>query len=778
VSELLNSLAQGTLKRADMLRFAALASTLHEQTSHAERLPSEPAQTLEALPEYASSVGLDELASTVWRHRNLLFAFGSAGLAIAILASLFSTTIYRARTAIRLQIPPDPYATVSTQSPSSEGEEVSTSESYVQNEIKVLQSDSLAERVADRLDAQFRPGREKLRISSPLQKILTHLMRRERPSPEQARILSIHRVVNIHTSLKSQVVEIYFDSTDPIRAAAGANAVVSEYISMNKDAQTKSAQDRTEWLSSQISDLKTKLDRENQELKAFASAAGLIYSANQGALAEQRVSEIQSQLTRAEADRAAMQSRYETALSDAPDSTPKGTNDALLEGASDPLLHEYQTNLVAAEKELGTLRSVYTQENYKVADAEARVAQIQASIQRERYSLLDRLRTKYQSTVSLQSSIESAYRAQTQKLQSQSADVFRYNTLKHDLDTTQHLYDSLLQKIKEAEIASSLKTTNVRLIDPARPPTTPYSPNRPMDGAIGSGLGILVGLLTILIHSRGAVPRGVNAQSMLPLLRELGSIPDASSIPGISETHSLALAWNQPTPPTLEMTTWDAHGPLTEAYSSIISSILFSPRCASKHRALAVTSVDPQEGKTTIITTIAMMLAECHDRVLLIDADLRRPSLHRVFDQCNDTGLTSLLAKDKSITSDELVHFYRRTQFTGLYLLPSGPGVPSITPLLRSPRIADLLALARHDFDWVLIDTPPTSLFFDARALGRLSDSVILVFDEQRARCDALTATCRQFTEDGTNILGTIRNRADLRHGRRAYEYYKSYHTA
>src|SRR4029079_19195363 len=129
---------------------------------------SEPAQTLEALPEYASSVGLDELASTVWRHRKLLFAFCSAGLAIAIIASLFSTTIYRARTTIRLQIPPDPYATVSTQSPSSEGEESSTSESYVQNEMKVLQSDSLAERVADRLDARFPAGQEKLRISSPL----------------------------------------------------------------------------------------------------------------------------------------------------------------------------------------------------------------------------------------------------------------------------------------------------------------------------------------------------------------------------------------------------------------------------------------------------------------------------------------------------------------------------------------------------------------------------------------------------------------------------------
>ena len=777
MSELLNLLTQRSLKRADLVRFTALAS-MREQANHGGPFAAGPEQTVEALPEYAGSVRLDELVSTLWQRRNVLFAFASGGLTIAILASLFSTTIYRARTAIRLQIPPDPYTTVSTQSPSLEGEEISTSESYVQNEIKVLQSDSLAERVADRLDAQFPPRREELRTLSPLQKVFAHLMRREAPSPEQARILSIHRNLNIHTSLKSQVVEIYFDSTDPMRAAAGANALVSEYIAMNKDAQTRSAQDRTEWLSSQISDLKTKLDRENQELKEFASAAGLIYSANQAALAEQRVSEIQSQLTKAEADRAAMQSRYETALANAPASTPDGANDALLDGASDPLLREYQTNLVAAEKELSTLRSVYTPENYKVVDAEARVAQIKGSIQRERNSLLDRLKTKYESTISLQSSIESAYRAQTQKLQSQSADVFRYNTLKHDLDTTQHLYDSLLQKIKEAEIASSLQTTNVRLIDAAKPPTTPYSPNRPMDGAIGSGLGILLGLLTILIWSRGAVPRGVSAQSMLPQLRELGSIPDASSISGIGETHSCALARNQLALPALEITTWDAHGPLTEAYSSIIGSILFSPRCASKHRALAITSVDPQEGKTTIITTLAMMLAECHDRVLLIDADLRRPSLHRVFDQCNDTGLTSLLAREKSITTDELVHFYRRTQTAGLYILPSGPGVPSVTPLLRSPRIADLLAIARHDFDWVLIDTPPTSLFFDARALGRLSDSVIVVFDEQRARFDALAAACRQFTEDGTNVLGTIRNRADLRHRRRAYDYYRSYRTA
>jgi len=723
---------------------------------------------------YPGSVGLDEIASSLWQRRMMLLAFGLGGLALAILWSLFTTPIYRARTTIRLQTPPDPYASVAAQSSLSDGEG-STSDSYVQNEIKVLQSDSLAEKVADRLDEVLPNERQSSKMSSPFRGLVNKFMRRDTASPEQARIHSIHQALSIHTSLKSQVLEIYFDSTERTRAAAGANAVVSEYIEMNKEAQIKSAQDRTEWLSSQISDLKAKLDRENRDLKAFASASGLIYSANQAVLAEQRLSEIQTELSKAEAERAAMQSRYETTLSNSPESISNGNYDTVLESASDPVLHEYETNLVAAERELNTLRSIYTPDNYKVTDAESRVEQIQASIRHERTQLIERLRTKYESTVYLQHSIESAYRAQTQRLQSQSADVFRYNTLKHDLDTTQQLYDSLSQKIKEAEIASSLQTTNVRLIDTARPPSSPYSPNRSMDAAIGSGLGILIGFAGILINARGSVPKRAGARSTFQA-RQLGSIPDAARTLTLSTT--ISKPWERKQfASDLALATWHEQGPLTEAYNSVIASILFCPRAEALHRVLAITSVDPQEGKTTIIANLAITLAESLDRVLLIDGDLRRPCLHRIFNQCNDAGLTSLLTGDSSISSNDLIRVLHPTHVSGLFLLPSGPGVPSVTPLLRSSRLNDLLALARREFDWVLIDTPPTSLFSDARALGRLADSVILIFDERRAHCERIDVTCRQFAEDGTPVLGMIRNRADVRFGRSAYEYYRSYGT-
>jgi capsular exopolysaccharide synthesis family protein len=682
---------------------------------------------------------------------------------------MLSSPVYRARTAVLLEVPPDPYAAVAVQSASFDGGPVAPSESYVQNELKVLQSDSLAERVADSIDVQTTQAGKGLPPSSPLEKFLTYINRHNQTlSPHEARLQAVHRALTIRSSLKSQVVEIYFDSSDPARAAIGANTVVSEYMALNREAQMKAAQDTTEWLSSQVSDLKAKLDAENQDLKTFATATGLIYSANQSALAEQRVSEIQAELTKAEADRAAMRSRYQTALSSAPESIPDGDS---------ALLHEYETNLVAAERDLSHLRTTYTDENYKVTDAEARVAQIQASIQQERRNILQRIRAQYESASRLKSSIESTYRVQTQQLQSQSADVFRYNTLKHELDTTQKLYDSLLQKIEEAEIASSLQTANVRLIDRAHIPSQPFSPNRTLNAVAGASIGLLAGILVVLIRYRDTLSTALPAEAHPLTIREIGAIPDASNGTVLSGRlcNSLALKRSKP---QLAMTVWHSDSPLMESYSSVVASILFTPGFDRRHKTLAITSVRPQEGKTTVITNIAIMLAETYGRILLIDGDLRRPTLHRIFGEPNDSGFTTLLSSEEPIETIDIGRFVLATTVPRLFLLPSGPGVPSIAPLLHSPKLVQVLDRAREEFDCVLIDTPPISLFSDARLLGRLVDSVVLVIDADKSTRNAISDVYRQLIEDGTTVLGAIRNRTTSGHSRYSYENYKSYGSA
>ena len=766
MSQFLNSLAEIEVNRSKNGVGAALASVSVEP--HCVLPP--PLRVSDGPPqiemERAESVGLDEIGALLWQRRRTFLCFVTAGLLAAGLATALRKPIYRARTAVRLESPADAYPKLSETSPLFPVGSTVAGESYVQNELKILQSDSLAIRVAKQLEPEGERVSSDQTSSSPLIKLLTFFDRkRGTPSADELRVKAIQRALTVRPSLKSQVVEIYFDSNDPARAARGANAVVAEYVGMNREAQLASARNTTEWLSSQISDLKTKLDKENEQLKAFADASGLLYSANQSVLTEQRVSEIQEQLTKAETERAARQALYETALSSPPESLP--------DGAENSLLREYESNLVTAEKDLIQLRSMYTPEHYKVIDAESRVAQLQSSIQRERQNVIQRMRAGYDSAERLQQSIAGNYRSQTRRLESQSDDAFRYSVLKHELDSTQQLYDSLLQEEKEARVASTLHATNIRLIDTARPPATPYSPNLPLNGAIGLGSGLVLGLVTILVQGHGSIPAQVRTQSRAMNIRELGAIPKASNDPLLSSGRYKALSSKGETA-AIELVTWHTQSLLTESYRSAITSILFSPGFR-QHRVLAITSIEPKEGKTTVVTNLAVALAETSGRVLLIDGDLRRPGLHKIFERCNDTGLTTLLNGDQSIATLKFEELAKPTKVPGLFLLSSGPGSASVSPLLHSVRIAQFMERARQEFDCVLIDTPPVSLFSDARLIGKLSDAVILVFDAEKANRNEMNATCLQFQDDGTNVLGTIRNRSDKSLRRSSYGYYQSY---
>jgi succinoglycan biosynthesis transport protein ExoP len=714
---------------------------------------------IEIETQSTESMGLDEIFSRLWQRRFTLLSFAAAGLLLGALVTAFTKPVYRAITTVRLESPTDAYPKLGDVSLFSAPGYSAPSEAYLQNELKILQSESLALRVANQLDQHSakRPG--SARSSSPFTRLRTYFDRgRRSPSADDLRIGAVQGALTVRSTLKSEVVEIYFDSSDPERAALGANTVVSEYVAMNREAQSRLAKDTTAWLSTQISDLKTKLDKENQQLKAFAGEAGLLYSANQNALTEQRVSEIQDQLTKAQAERAVRQSRYETAVSNPPESLP--------DAAQSNLLHEYEASLVVAERDLIQFRSMYTPKHYKVIDAESRVAQLQSSIQRERQQIIKRMRAEFDSATRLQRSLEGTYRNQTRKLESQSADAFTYSVLKHELDSTQQLYDSLLQKAKEAGVASALHATSVRLIDLARPPAAPYSPNLPLNGAIGLGLGLFLGLITTLIQERSHTLGWI--ESRVLKVRELGTIPEAAHDPLLREGIRRA-------PAAIELITWHTQSLLAESYRSALTSIMFSPGFKRRHCVLAVTSVEPQEGKTTTITNLGIALAETRGRVLLIDGDIRRPGLHKVFGQCNDTGLTTLLNGEELIANLKIDELTRPTNVPGLFILPSGPGSDRVSPLLHSARIVQFLARVRQEFDLVLIDTPPTSLFSDARLLGRLSDSVIFVCDTGKTGREALNAACLQFVDDGTSVLGTIRNRSEISRSRQTCGYYQSY---
>jgi capsular exopolysaccharide synthesis family protein len=709
-------------------------------------------------PANTESIGLDEIFSRLWRRRIALLFLAFLGVAAAAVISAMRPPVYRARTAIRLEGLDDGYRNLGDAPPFGSTAANAPTEAYLQNELKILQSETLAKRVADRLGLQTAQNPPSF-LRSPFGISLGRT-----PSPDDLRIKTVEKSLTIRSSLKSQVVEILFDSPDPALAARGANTVVSEYVAINREARLETVQDTTEWLGGQIADLKAKLDHGNDELQAFARSAGLLYAADQSSLTEQSVREVEEQLSKAHAERTAKESRYETAISNSPESLPNA--------ADSGLLREYEGKLAALQGELTQLQSLYTPSHYKVLDVKARIAQLESAIKGERQHIIDRMRAEYQSADRVERALESTYRGGTRKLETETADAFHYNVLKRELDSTQQLYNSLLQRTKEAGVASALHATSIRIIDAARVPSIPYSPNLPLNCAMGLCGGLVFGVGLVLVRERGGCRVERGSDSRIANLRELGAIPSAKHDPALRASRNRLLASTCKEGAIELVTRYKQPSLLAESFRATLASIRFSPGFERTHGVLAVTSVQPQEGKTTTAINLGIALTETHGRVLLIDADLRRPRLHKVFEHGNATGLTSMLTSDEPITDinfDALIH---ATSVPGLSMLPSGPCAANVTPLLYSLRMSEFLARARKEFDYVLIDTPPTALFSDARIIGKLSDSVVVVVHAAKTNRGEFNAACLHFLEDGTHILGTILNHWDVNVRRGSYESY------
>jgi receptor protein-tyrosine kinase len=257
-------------------------------------------------------------------------------------------------------------------------------------------------------------------------------------------------------------------------------------------------------------------------------------------------------------------------------------------------------------------------------------------------------------------------------------------------------------------------------------------------------------------------------------LRELGIIPVAAVDPGVLPLASSRKAigstngnggsrtitsGEEDGNDCLELVTWNRKtSVISEAFRSTMTSILFSGENGDRPKVLVITSPLPQEGKSTVITNLAIALAEVNHRVLLIDADMRLPRLHNVFDLPNTFGLSDVLHDQMAVTDYSEESLVKRTHIPDLYVLPAGPARTNLSRLLYSSRMKELIARFRDSFDSILIDSAPVLNVPDSRLLARAADAVILVVRAHRTHQEAAYAAVKCFEEDGRQILGTILN--------------------
>lgn len=713
-----------------------------------------------AVIEPPESGALLEYWNILKRRKWTLLLVAFLGIVTGVLISLPQTSMYQARASLEIQEFNE--NVLNKGFDSGNNNQNSDTETYFHTQIKLLQSESLLERVITKLNLHdngagnknnrktFQAVRSMLGLPEPV-----NIPEMDRLSQLMAENLSVR------VSGRTRIVEILYVARDPVLAAKVVNVLANEFIDLCQEMRWRSTQRTGEWLTNQLAEMKVKLEKSEAELQAYAGASGLMANSGKDTIDETKLRQFQEELSKAQGDRVVRQSRFELANSTSAESLPEVLDDSTL--------RDYKIKLTELRRQRAELSATLTPAHYKVRQIDDQIAAVRDALERERSSILRRIQNEYETAQRREALLAEACAAQAKIVNEQSNRAIHYNMLKHEVDTTRQLYELLLQRVKEAGVASAMRAGNILIVDPAKPPLVPYKPNFFMNAAIGLLTGMFAGLGLVLFRERSDLTFRTPGETAMYLnVPELGVIPMHGSnlmsrLLRVGQHRNRLAA--QPdiltvSPPKecLELAVrGEKWSPIAESFRAALPSILFR-QDRTRPRVIVLTSAAPNEGKTTVVSNLALAIAEITGSVLLVDGDLRKPRLQTIFDANNRRGLSDILTNPGPLDPAQIDELIRPTSVPGVSFLPSGLVREHVSNAFYSRSLPQFLRIARGKFDTILIDAPPILQIPDARLLGRFADGVILVVRAGQTTRGMVLEAKQRLNEDGTLILGAILN--------------------
>jgi polysaccharide biosynthesis transport protein len=605
------------------------------------------------------------------------------------------------------------------------------------------------------------------------------------PAEGEAVVFNMLDDAKIKVEGTSDLISLTVLGPEPQLTADTANTLTQQFIEQAQDARGFAAGNTNKFLQAQLEDAAKKLQDSEDNLQNYARQTGIVIPNNsQESVAADKLRQIQSDLAKTETEEADTKAQVETSKSAPAESMPQVLDD--------PTLRDNRARLADLRRQLADLSVTLTPANYKIQQLQAQIADLEQQSTQHRSDIIRRLGVQNSETGRRKQLLTEAYQEQLGVVSDQSEKEVRYNILKKEVDANQEIYQSMLQRVKQASLVAALRSSDVRVVSPATPATSSYRPSLPLNLSLGMLLGLAVTGGYILLRERTDASLRAPGQSVKHLdVPELAVIPSARighseripltlhNLNGVSgwvfESKTSLLARNTAVVDK-EMVQWcQDETMMADAYRSAITSILLSRVNGISPRVILVTSPRPKAGKTTTVANLGIGLAEIGRRVLLIDGDLRRPKLGKLFGLQFATGLSDALLDEGhgAITLDAVV---RSSIVPGLHVLPGGSEPANISKLLHSAHLDNLIELARAEYDFVLIDSPPMMGIADARLLSRNADGVILISRAGETSPEQLAEARERLADDGTPVIGTILNDCDLRIEDPAYvNHYNSY---
>ena len=651
-----------------------------------------------------------------------------------------------------------------------------TDATEIQTQIEILRSNSLVGRVVSalKLDAAIRPQPPSLKdrlflwlglpLGSP-------------PTPREEAIAEAQKRLDVSPVRGSRLIKIIFTSAQPELAAKFVNRLTHEFVEQHLELRLASTSRTSNWLSGQLQELRTKLQRSEQDLQSYALESGLLYTGSKDRtnVADDEMRLIQNELSKAQADRIVKETRFEL--------THKSPLEALSEVLDDPSWRDYENRLTALRQQLADLKALYQPNYYKVQQLEAQVKELSDAVNRQRTNLFNKIENEYHAASRREELLLRDYKEQAHVISDQDAKAVRYNILKDEVDTNRQLYDAMLQKVKALGVSSAMKATNLAVVDAAEVPSSPVRPQPIVNLTVGLTTGIFFSFVFVLIRERSDKRFRAPGEAEVYLgLPELGVIPSlladlkyekryARSV-SLNQDHKGLLPMRAEDPKAAELATmYRSPSLMAEAFRGVLASILLTNNDEGP-RVIAVTSARPQEGKTTVAVNLAIALTRVHRKVLMIDGDIRRPRLQKIFGLSNKTGLSDLLAAPAA-ERNPAIHILKDVT-PGLSILTSGSSRLLPNNSLHAPTFTELITSLRREYDVILIDTPPLLMAAEARVISCSSDSVLLVVRMSATKKDEALSAVQRLAMDGASVLGMILN--DYVSESMAYHSYYSYH--
>lgn len=709
--------------------------------------------------EDASALTLSDLLGMILKHKwtlllVVLFAITIAGINTFLLRPTYRATVV-------LQIDRAAARIVDFNNGAADLEQASVDEYLgLKTQYELLRSRSLAERVIDELQLdRSKPAAPPIGTASAsaaaeartpavpagtpgpaddfFARILSGYRKLSTPASTNAEVLGREAVVGaflgalaVEPVQNSRLVRLSVDNSDPALAARIANATAQTFVSLGQERRIESSSYAKTFLEDQIKGMKSKLEESERKLNQYAQQKQILTLDEKTSVVSQTYVDYASALSKAEQERIRTEALYnETKLN--PESalrTFESKTVISLKEHKAKLELEYQQNL-----------RVYKPEFPKMQQLKAQIMEAEAQIKAETAMVAGLVKGQYESALAQEVQLRERLgqtRKQVLTTQDSSIDL---NLFKREVDTNRQLYDALLQRLKQVGVSSNLTTNNVSIVDSANPPLFPYKPNLQSNLLAGLGIGLFLGLCLVFLleylDDSVKFPEEVERVLGVPLM---GVIPVGERKRG--ETHSFAFDVHV-----------DPRSTLAEAYRSVRTALQFSTSDGAPDRLL-VTSTTRDEGKSTTALALAINFAQMGHHVLLIDADMRNPSLHKMLGIGNEMGLSNLLSAETH--GEKLI---QKTVIPNLSILTAGPSPPNPVDLLMGPKLVTLLDRAGSvGITHVIVDGPPVLGIADSIVLGNQIQEMLFIVRSGVTKKSNIRDALRRLRLSGLTPRGAV----------------------